>query len=269
MPPKESASQPDEPAAIDGREPYWLRTQAPLASLIFLVPLLLFYEIGLVLLGKDAVRNVLAMDGAANDIKARRLLFDFFEWLGINGYYLPGLVVVAVLLGWHLVRRDPWWFSPTTYLFMWIESLVLVVPLFVFAMIYTQKLLPAAAGAQHLHAVEAAVLSIGAGIYEELLFRLIGIALLHMLLVDWLKLPRKWGAAVVIAATAVGFALYHDPFDADKSRRLGMFVFYTCTGVYFAGIYLVRGFGIVAWTHALYDIFALIQKLQYDYDTVA
>ncbi len=265
---KKPVSQGDEPATVNGRASYWLRTQTPLASLIVLVPLILFYETSLAVLGKNAVRNALAMDGAMNDIKARRLLFDFFEWLGINGYYLPGLVIAAILISWHLIRRDPWWFSPRTYLFMWIESLVLVVPLFVFAMIYIQKMQIAAAGAEDLHTVEAIVLSIGAGIYEELLFRLIGITLLHMLLVDWLKLPRKWGAATVIAATAIGFSLYHDPFDRDNIHRLGLFVFYACTGVYFAGIYLLRGFGIVAWTHALYDIFALIQKLQYDYDTV-
>ena len=34
------------------------------------------------------------------------------------------------------------------------------------------------------------VLSLGAGIYEELVFRLVGLTLLHILLIDILRLPQ-------------------------------------------------------------------------------
>ena len=96
------------------------------------------------------------------------------------------------------------------------------------------------------------LLSMGAGIYEELLFRLIGIAMLHMILVDLLALPEHWGAIGAVIGSAIGFAMYHFPSFTDV--RLGLGLFYTVAGVYFALIYVTRGFGIVVGTHALYDV---------------
>jgi membrane protease YdiL (CAAX protease family) len=101
------------------------------------------------------------------------------------------------------------------------------------------------------------VFSLGAGIYEELLFRLIAIALLHGLLVDVLAMPQQYGAPTVVVLSAIAFALYHfDQFSAMQwtPADWGRFAFYTLAGVYFAAIYMLRGFGIVAGAHAVYDI---------------
>ena len=38
---------------------------------------------------------------------------------------------------------------------------------------------------------------------------------------------------------------------------LESFVFRTLAGLAFSGLYLTRGFGITAWTHALYDVAVL------------
>jgi len=35
------------------------------------------------------------------------------------------------------------------------------------------------------------------------------------------------------------------------------FTFRMIAGLFFSALYLLRGFGIVAWTHALYDVFLL------------
>ena len=266
----------------DGRS-YWDRSEAPLPSLIVLAPLILFYEVGLLLLGAAKVRAFLNMEGPQQDVTAHFYLYKMFQWLGASGYYLPGLGVVAALLGWHIVKRDPWRVNLRLIGLMWIESLALALPLFVFAMIFAGKMMAAdSAAGESVGAVavvplassveadalpggaEAIVLSIGAGIYEEMLFRLIGIALLHMIFVDWLKCPEKWGTVLVVALTAFAFAMYHDPFAAGGRRGAGRFIFYTCAGVYFAVIYLLRGFGIVACAHALYDVLAFVQGVLAD-----
>src|SRR5438477_294116 len=44
-----------------------------------------------------------------------------------------------------------------------------------------------------------------------------------------------------------------DPLDVYS------FVFRTIAGLFFSGLYLLRGFGITAWTHALYDVFLLLR----------
>ena len=41
---------------------------------------------------------------------------------------------------------------------------------------------------------------------------------------------------------------YVDTFD------VGSFVFRAIAGLVFSGMYLTRGFGITAWSHALYDV---------------
>jgi hypothetical protein len=101
------------------------------------------------------------------------------------------------------------------------------------------------------------MLALGAGIYEELLFRVIlvsGIAAIAERLLKWQRTPASI-VAVVISATI--FSAFHyigpygDPFRVDS------FLFRLLGGVAFSVVYLVRGFGITAWTHALYDVLVL------------
>lgn len=257
------------------RESYLTRSKRPLQALFFLLPMILLYELGTLVYATDPAR------GVTRFIYARSLLRDFFEWMGMTGYYLPGLIVVVVLFSWHMVQRDPWRFEPRLYIGMWVESALLALPLFVFAiMVFRQPeaqlaatmfdataIAPLAGAATT--AVDPAtptdgwqamlVFSIGAGIYEELLFRLIGIALLHTIFVDVLALPEKLGAIIAIGLSALAFALYHftdqNPFAWNKC------LFYTGAGVYFAAVYVLRGFGIVAGTHAVYDLIVVALQL--------
>lgn len=238
--------------AVRTLDTYWERAQWPLQSLYFLLPVLILYEIG-------TLRYAPPGDQRLPPIVAERLLGHFFEIFDVAGYYLPAVIVVVVLLCWHVARRDPWRPEPRLYALMWVESIVLAAPLFVFALVLFREPQEIAA-AQHVVSAGVPdypyqaklVFSIGAGIYEELLFRLIAIALVHMLLVDVLALPDAWGGIGAVAVSAVAFALYH--FTGDTPFHWGYFFFYTTAGVYLAAIYVLRGFGIVAVTHALYDV---------------
>ena len=114
-------------------------------------------------------------------------------------------------------------------------------------------------GSQQLGRWTLLMLSIGAGIYEELLFRVVLVGLI------------AWGAAKLLgwrplvsglAATVLGaliFSAFH--YIGPYGDRLDVysFVFRTIAGLFFSGLYLLRGFGITAWTHALYDVFLLLR----------
>jgi len=251
---------------------YWERTLWPLQSLYFLLPLLIIYELGAVAFAPEGNQRL-------PQIYAERMLGQFFEWTGVTGYYLPGIATAVILLCWHFARRDPWRPELRLYGAMWVESALLAAPLFIFSIMLTRPppapeisaALSEAAGwfpllaATGLDGVgswrQGVVFSIGAGIYEELVFRLIIIALIHMILSDVLALPQSWSAGGAIAISAVLFALYHPfstmaPWQWD-SREWGRFAFYTVAGLYFAAIYVYRGFGIVAATHALYDVMVI------------
>ncbi len=255
--PRTPAIAPKAPKPRGPLVGYLHNTLRPLHSLVFLSPLILAYELGLMAYGTDQIGLV------ARDIYARRLLYDFLEWFGISGYYLPGLVVVVVLLSMHVVRRDVWRLEPRLYGYMGVESLLLAMPLFVFSLVFfrveaAQVVAGGAAGGLEAAAgwPSRLVFSFGAGIYEELLFRLIALAALHALLVDFLRLSDNWGIGLSVAVSAALFGIYH--FSAQNPFGWEKFFFYALAGVYFAALYLARGFGIAAGTHALYDVLVVL-----------
>jgi len=256
-----SRSEKDRKPPLHRVPTYWERTQWPLQSLYFLVPLLIAYEIGTVVYAPTGSEQL-------PDILAEGLLGRFFEWFGVTGVYLPALLVVGILLAWHMAAKQPWRPEPRLWGGMLIESVVLMIPLLVLGIVINREHPPAAMGTllaagpvAEFSLPAKMVLSIGAGIYEELLFRLIAIALLHMVLVDVLALPDHLGAAGAVVLSALAFALYHgfetyNPLGWDN-REWSRFIFYSLAGLYFAGVYVTRGFGVVAGVHALYDIVVL------------
>ena len=251
------------PAGEPALTSYWDRTQWPLQALYFLLPLLVVYEAGTLWYQRS---------GALIQIKAESLLGHFFRVFGVTSVYLPGLIVIAVLLGWHSVRRDPWRPEGRLYVVMWIEAALYALPLLVFsAVLFREPVVPGmplawlaadTGGISGRGWLGDVLLSMGAGIYEELLFRLIGIALLHMIFVDLLALPAPWGAALAVMGSALAFAVYH--FPSLGAIRLSLALFYFAAGVYFAVIYVARGFGIVVGTHAIYDVLVVTLRFAQD-----
>ena len=125
-------------------------------------------------------------------------------------------------------------------------------------------LLPAIAGAGFQLEQESIwmqiALSIGAGIYEELLFRVILVGGLYWLL----KAVLGFKTAAYILAAVAGALLfsaihYVGPLGDDYTNQSFLFRFFF--GLALNVIYLVRGFGVAAWTHALYDIMIVTKML--------
>lgn len=238
---------------------YFVVSQQPMHALVFLLPLLLFYEAGVLWVTSQGQTPL------ANELVATEIIREFFQLFGVTGYHLPAFVVAAVLIAWHLVRGDPFKFEMQTYIIMLIESLCFVVPLIVMSMVFTRTF--STNMAESLHSLAAArdpavriVQSVGAGIYEELVFRMVAIALIHLVVVDVLALPDKWGALAAVAGSSLLFAAAH--FLGDRGFSAGLFFFFTFAGVYFSALYLLRGFGIVVAVHALYDIIVVLLNVK-------
>jgi membrane protease YdiL (CAAX protease family) len=102
------------------------------------------------------------------------------------------------------------------------------------------------------------MLSLGAGLYEELFFRVLLVSALaagaRVLLGDK---SRMVGALAAVVG-AVVFAAFHYVGPYGDPFQVRSFAFRTISGVAFSALYLVRGFGITAWTHALYDAFLVL-----------
>jgi hypothetical protein len=235
---------------LDASADYLDVSRKPLQILAFLLPLIVVYEFALsfVLDSQANVRTVLA----------HRYLVQFFDAFNIapqGGLHLGGVAVIAVLLTWHVLNRDAWNVNVKALGFMAIESLILALPLLVLG----QVIQKAAAANLDLAATNQTLdemslwskfaISIGAGLYEELMFRMLLIAVLHTLLVDVMKASHHLGAAIAIIVSAALFTWYH-PLGHSFQRLIFFFI----AGVYFGSVYVTRGFGIVVGTHALYDI---------------
>jgi hypothetical protein len=231
-----------------GPTTYWYQSRRPLASLFFALPLLLFYEGGVLWLGPDTMRN-----GA--DVWLQQLL----GWLGFSGFLLLPLLTVAILLGWHHATREPWRVSGGVLYTMAAESTVLAIVLVGVAHLHAAVLSVAGVPARCELAsatqsyLENMVRYFGAGIYEELLFRLILVPALTAAIGLVVVSQRvKVGGALLTTSLIFSAAHYVGPYG--ESLELYTFLFRFVAGGFFAILFVYRGFGIAAGTHALYDI---------------
>jgi membrane protease YdiL (CAAX protease family) len=223
---------------------YFQRSERPFVSLVFLLPLIAFYELGTRWFNADPVTHT------EQRIIAFTLLQGFFSWFGAHGRSLPAFAVIAILLSWHLIRRDSWKVQPTDLLGMALESAVLAIPLLVIGSTVANHLLMPSA--QPSPTASLVVLSIGAGVYEELVFRLIGMSALSFLLLDVLEVRRALGVALTVLISSMAFSGYH--YLGSEMFNWAIFAFRTGAGVFFAVVFLYRGFGITAGCHTTYDL---------------
>ncbi len=233
---------------------YYHRVHRPLQCLIFISPLLLLYQIGSTIQPWDsrgqAPENVLAF------VKMLR----FFHWFGANGSWLPMFAVVAILLAWHVARRDPWEFQPKLYALMGLEGLAWSIPMITMGLVLARNAGLSAPTLSNFPWQTQVVLSIGAGVYEEFVFRLVAITVLNLILIDIFELKPQAALPVIILTSAVMFSLYH--YGGNEPFAWNTFFFRTAAGIFFAGVFIFRGFGITVAAHAFYDLIVVALTLK-------
>lgn len=243
---------------------YWRAARQPRYSLLFALPLLLLYELLAFALSGSVVNGV--RNGA--DVLLKSV---FVVAGGRRGVLIFDLLLLAVglTLVWRDYRRSGRVLKGRVFLGMVAEAVVYALMFGSIAALLTTVLL---SGGTHL-AIQAGaapatamsrlslptqiMVSLGAGLYEELLFRVLlvsGLAALGRRL-GWNRLASGVFATVV---GALIFSAFHYIGPYGDPWALGSFVFRAVAGVLFSALYLLRGFGVTAWTHALYDIFLAI-----------
>ncbi|MBN2023773.1 MAG: CPBP family intramembrane metalloprotease [Pirellulales bacterium] len=228
------------------RASYWSESRRPLVSLVFISPLLVVYEAGVLLLGSSMDRNGV-------DVWLRTLL----EWIGLGHYFLLPALTIGILLAWHHTTHQPWRVDCRVLGRMAVECVLLAVVLWV--ILQLQGALFAVGAAVEPPPMSLAqtlgnlVMFLGAGIYEELLFRLI---LLSAAMWALRRAGMSPGLAVVAAAlgTSLLFSTAHYVGPYRDQLTLFGFLFRFVAGVFFCGLFVGRGFGIAAGAHAGYDI---------------
>ncbi|MCO6436970.1 MAG: CPBP family intramembrane metalloprotease [Phycisphaerae bacterium] len=180
----------------------------------------------------------------------------FFDLFGQFGMWAPALAIVVILLSTHAASREPWTVHLNQVSLMYAEAMFLAVPLLVLNWAIPLSSLgtaPAIAD-QGPTVIETIALGIGAGVYEELIFRLFLISIIMMIGVDLLNSPTSMVAVIAVGISALVFAAHHHPPLGEEPFELGRFVFRTMAGVYLALVFWFRGYGPAAGCHAAYNV---------------
>jgi hypothetical protein len=226
---------------------YLAATRHPWPCLLFLLPLLLAYESGVVWLG-----------GTHPDI-LRSGADTWMRWglevFGLGQLYGLPILLMLVFVTWSWLRRGD---RPPDLAGIWLgmalESMALALLLWGLSRGLRPVLnlleVPLAWAPSSLPDL---ISFVGAGIYEEVLFRL----LLFSALFGLLRLAlAPWVLAFTVAATASALlfagAHHFGPFGEEFDSYV--FLFRSLAGVYFAALYQARGFGVAVGTHACYDV---------------
>ena len=222
-----------------------------LTSLILVFPLFLIYQVG--------VLFTLPMLNGADFVTT--LLFRTFG-LTLTGYLglLGGVLVLFLVTITALGRRQR--FNRSVVVPVVLESVVWALTmgsLIVFVMTRVLGISPRLAGGiEGQGLLTRFVMSLGAGVYEESVFRLGLLSGLALVLEKIVRVAR-WAAllgALVLSSTVFS-AMHHLPPYGDP-LAIGPFVFRVLAGLFFGLLFLRRGFAVAVYTHACYDIFVLV-----------
>ena len=117
---------------------------------------------------------------------------------------------------------------------------------------------PSAFSREH---AERAVSFVGAGIYEETMFRLFLLPLCYGLF-RLGQLPPRRAAILGILASSLAFSLAHYIGPGADKLQLFTFTFRVMAGAFFAILFVTRGFGVTVGCHALYDVLVGVLLVQ-------
>lgn len=198
-------------------------------SLVLVFPLLLAYEVGVLFAGR--------VNGA--DVVTRAL----YATVGSRGgYLLVHAVIAALFLVW--IRRGRRWgaLRVEVALPVVLEAAIYALTLGTVITLVLDRLLG-------LGAADSIVSALGAGVHEELVFRL-------GLLVGCVAVLRRQrcGLPIALVASALVFAAAHHVGALGEPFTAHAFVFRTLAGVAFGAIFWFRSLAHAVYAHVLYDL---------------
>ncbi len=232
----------------DDRTTYLKATRHPLPCLLFVLPLLMAYEGCVWTLGGDRPETV--RNGADN------WLHLGLEAVGIRQPWIPAAALTLGLLVWSQLRRGDQPNDMTGVLAgMGFESVCYALGLWA-----VSRALPPllqshgiALAQSDAAASQRLVSYIGAGIYEEALFRL-GLYAVAVKLLRLIGLPSLIAWVVAALGSAVLFSVAHHLGPYGQPYGNYVFLFRVAAGLYFAILYQFRGFGVAVGAHACYNV---------------
>ena len=239
---------------------YLRRSRSAWYSFLFVLPLLALYHVGVV------VTNLRQGGMVVNGADA--LLQAALHGLGVGGWFASGWFLAAVAGVWiyradPTARKEP--LQRRTFGLMLVESALYALLFGGVVASIVHALMPwVNTGLQmgpSFGVGRSLTLSLGAGLYEELVFRVLGMGGLYWLLRRGFSVPETPAALGAATVSSVIFSLFHYIGPLGDTFQLASFMFRFVAGMVLAALYRGRGFGIAAGTHALYDICVVLSRV--------
>jgi membrane protease YdiL (CAAX protease family) len=219
---------------------YLKETRRPVYSAAIILPFLCIYHAGTFFLKTTYING------------ADALIIRILSALSVHSIFASAIVLIACFIFWQMRTRASWKIKGSMLSLYLLESLCFALFLiFGLGWLNTHQLL-SMAGERRILANLA--LYCGAGIYEELFFR--GFLLGILLLIFRRAFPKKRIAVPVAASllAALIFSAFHYLGPSGDAFSIGSFAQRTIAGLYFSALFVTRGFGLTAASHAIYDI---------------
>ena len=223
---------------------YFRKSSSPLYSFIITLPIFLIYELGIFWMRNIEFNYI--QNGA--DVLIEQIILK----LGFDVIYVSSIIFLFILLIiiYYQKRHFNSLSISRSYLgVMFLESIVYASILF-FLM-----------GNLYLMDVSTndiycnMILSLGAGIYEELIFRVLLIYISYQSIKFLFRLGKFSANFYAVILSAILFSLFH--FIGAESFNQEAFAVRFIAGILLGFLYINRGFGITAITHSFYDIFVI------------
>lgn len=228
---------------------YFRQTRQPLYVFLMAAPLLLLYE------------GLLRWSSPESDLAVRVSVDVWYQTLirfvGLDALSVTLFIVAAIglIVAWN-ERSKLGSIKGRYLLWMLLESLLYAIVLAFVVTLLVDSLLMAAMphGVSRLQMI---ALSLGAGLYEELFFRVL---LVSLLIWSFRKIfAKQWMATLgAILVAALLFSAVHYVGSYGDPWTLHSFLFRFLFGIALNILFIKRGFGIAAWTHALYDVMVIL-----------
>ena len=231
---------------------YFEVTRRLSVSLLFSLPLLAVYEIGALLTRSDSNAAAVIIKGPISWLQRHpEQVLGAAPLLIVNSLLIISVVAAVI----HARRIGG--LRIETFMGMLGESVL-------YALLLGPLALAPLTGRIHIggfsprlgNLLEGIFLSAGAGFYEELFFRAIVLGSIYYIARHGGELKPFVAGLVALAASAGIFSTAHF-LNPGEGPELGAFLYRLTAGMLLGLIYLSRGLGIAAWTHALYDVYVL------------
>ena len=231
---------------------YFSDTKNLLYSFLISLPLFLAYELLILISQPDSSQIVrISVDSWFKSI---------FSLFGVNTVSITLLIVA--LFGMFILYKEREQLRELRFKYFPLmigESTIYAVLVTLVATFFVSMVFAISANdpISSLTGLQKFALSLGAGLYEELFFRVILVSVLISVFQKVFN-NKNWAAiTAAVVLSAFLFSMVHYVGSMGDPFTLSSFTYRFVFGLILNGIYVWRGFGIAAWTHALYDLMVL------------